>query len=130
MASGRARGLRARSTDAERRMWNALRNRVLAGGEVPAPGTIGPYYADFLCHEARLVVEIDGGQHIGRDETTRDARFAQAGFRIVRFWSNDVMRNLEGVLTALRRTLLETPHPPGPVGPGPSLSHKGRGDAQ
>jgi very-short-patch-repair endonuclease len=95
-------------------MWRALRNRGLAGAKFRRQVPIGPYYADFLCHDAKLVVEIDGGQHASRDERARDARFAADGYRIVRFWNNDVMDNIEGVVTVLRRVLSETPSPSRP----------------
>jgi very-short-patch-repair endonuclease len=103
-----ARKLRSRMTDAERKLWLGLRDRRFEAFKFP----IGPYVADFLCFEERMVLEVDGGQHAGskRDER-RDGWFAENGFRVVRFWNNDVLSNLEGVLTVLVTELNDTPHP-------------------
>jgi very-short-patch-repair endonuclease len=107
-----ARKLRSRMTDAERKLWLALRDRRFEAFKFRRQVPIGPYVADFLCFEERLILEIDGGQHAGskRDER-RDGWFAENGFRVVRFWNNDVLSNLEGVLTLLVTELNDTPHP-------------------
>jgi very-short-patch-repair endonuclease len=109
----RARSLRANITNAERKLWYALRDRRFAGYKFRRQVPVGPYIADFLCYSARLVIEVDGGQHA---ESARDARrdrwFAQNGFRVLRFWNNEVLQNLEGVWTIIFEALQEaTPHP-------------------
>ncbi len=109
----RARKLRAEMTDAERTLWRALRDRRFAGYKFRRQAPIGPYVADFLCYDCRIVVEADGGQHAGSQrDKRRDAWFAANGYRVVRFWNNDILSNLEGVLTVLHEALQEgTPHP-------------------
>jgi very-short-patch-repair endonuclease len=98
----RARALRTRMTNAERKLWFALRDRRSAGFKFRRQVPIDRFIADFICFEARLVVEVDGGQHAEslRDQW-RDRWFAENGFRVVRFWNNEVLSNLEGVLTVL-----------------------------
>ena len=99
---GRARALRAHMSDAERKLWFALRDRRFAGFKFRRQVPIDRFIADFVCFEARLVIEVDGGQHAGslRDRL-RDKWFAANGLRVVRFWNNEVLSNLEGVLTVL-----------------------------
>jgi very-short-patch-repair endonuclease len=98
----RARTLRTRMTDSERKLWFALRDRRFSGFKFRRQVPIDRFIADFICFEARLVVEVDGGQHADsvRDQQ-RDRWFAANGFRVVRFWNNEVLSNLEGVLTVL-----------------------------
>jgi len=98
----RSRALRASMTDAERKLWFALRDRRFAGFKFRRQVPIDRFIADFVCFEARLVIEVDGGQHAGslRDRL-RDKWFAANGLRVVRFWNNEVLSNLEGVLTVL-----------------------------
>ncbi len=102
----RARALRARMTDAERKLWFALRDRRLAGFKFRRQVPIDRFVADFVCFEAPLVIEVDGGQHAGSlHDRWRDRWFAANGFRVVRFWNNEVLSNLEGVLTVLSAEL-------------------------
>ncbi len=102
----RARALRSRMTDAERKLWFALRNRRFAGFTFRRQVPIDRFIADFVCFEARLVIEVDGGQHSGSSQDRwRDRWFAANGFRVVRFWNNEVLSNLEGVLTVLSAEL-------------------------
>lgn len=106
-----ARSLRARMTDAERKLWFALKDRRLQGLKFRRQVPIGPYIADFLCFDLRLVVEVDGGQHAeSLRDADRDCWFADNGFRTLRFWNNDVLSNLEGVLTVISEGAA-TPHP-------------------
>jgi very-short-patch-repair endonuclease len=94
------RDLRRRTTDAERHLWQHLRNRQLAGFKFRRQRPIGRHVADFVCVERHLIVELDGGQHdwqAGADER-RTAALAESGYRLVRFWNNDVLSNTEGVL--------------------------------
>ncbi len=120
--TGAARVLRRHSTDAERVLWRHLRNRQLKGKKFRRQAPIGPYVVDFVCHEARLVVEVDGGQHAqARDrDQARDAWLRSQGYRVLRFWNNEVLRNTQGVLERIAEELgggeeeLSTPSPPHP----------------
>jgi very-short-patch-repair endonuclease len=106
-----ARKLRSQMTDAERKLWFALKDRRFQSFKFRRQVPIGPYVADFLTYESRLVVEVDGGQHAeSARDAERDRWLAENDFRIVRFWNNDVLSNLEGVLTALTTKLHDTPH--------------------
>jgi len=102
----RARELRQRMTNAERKLWYALRDRRFARFKFRRQVPIGRFIADFVCFERRLVIEVDGGQHAEsvRDQW-RDRWFAANGFRVLRFWNNEVLKNLEGVMTVLAETL-------------------------
>ncbi|MDX2223072.1 MAG: endonuclease domain-containing protein [Rhodospirillaceae bacterium] len=106
-ATMRARGLRRRQTDAESVFWSRVRNRQLDGAKFKRQVPIGRFVADFACYEARLIVELDGGQHDA--QSARDIERTQAieglGYRVVRFWNNDVLSNIDGVLDALRAEL-------------------------
>ncbi|MFC5067673.1 endonuclease domain-containing protein [Flaviflagellibacter deserti] len=101
-----ARQLRAELTDCERILWRELRSRRFAGRKFRRQVPIGPYIADFVCLDAKLVIELDGGQHSesARDEI-RDAYLKSAGWTVLRFWNNDMLRNREGVLTVISHTL-------------------------
>jgi very-short-patch-repair endonuclease len=95
----RARDLRRRDTEAEARLWNALRAHRLGGWKWKRQAPFGPYFIDFLCVEAGLVVEVDGGQHAERIEydARRTAYLERAGLRVLRFWNTDVLTNRDGV---------------------------------
>ncbi|MCW5751814.1 MAG: endonuclease domain-containing protein [Alphaproteobacteria bacterium] len=102
-----ARALRASSTEAERRLWFALRDRRLGGHKFRRQVVIGRFIADFLCPAHRLVVELDGGQHgegAARD-AARTAWLEARGYRVLRFWNNDVLENMEGVLVRILAAL-------------------------
>jgi very-short-patch-repair endonuclease len=93
-------------TDAEAKLWFALRDRRFSRFKFRRQVSIGPFVADFVCFDARLVVEVDGGQHAESVSDRRRYRwFAENGFMVLRFWNDDVLRNLEGVLTSLHDTL-------------------------
>lgn len=119
----RARELRRNATDAEKRLWTLLREK-LPSAKFRRQVPIGPYFADFASHAVRLVVELDGGQHEEAADAPRTAFLEREGYRVIRFWNHDVMQNLEGVLATIAAF---TPHPPIVDAMGPSLSHKGRG---
>src|SRR5580698_3360104 len=126
--TGVARQLRARMTDAERKLWFALRDRRFAAFKFRRQVPVGPYIADFLCFESRLVVEVDGGQHAESvRDVERDHWFARNEFRVVRFWNNDVLQNLEGVLTSLAAELNKTPHPSSRLRSTPPSPARGEG---
>jgi len=90
------------------RLWLALRGRRLGGRKFVRQLAIGPYVADFVCRECRLVVELDGGQHANnRRDQSRDAFLTGAGYKVVRFWNNDVMTNMDGVLQSILMELAD-----------------------
>ena len=99
--------LRSNSTDAERNLWAHIRNRRLEGWKFRRQLPVGQYIVDFACPELRLIIEIDGGQHA--EQVLYDlgrTKFLQTkGYRVVRFWNNEVLGNIEGVLEALTLTL-------------------------
>jgi very-short-patch-repair endonuclease len=106
----RARQLRREMTDAERRLWKHLRNDQLGGCTFRRQHPIPPYVADFACVDARVVVEVDGGQHAdSHRDAARDAFLVQHGWRVLRFWNNDVLANTEGVLLQILAALAPTP---------------------
>jgi very-short-patch-repair endonuclease len=109
----RARALRARLTDAERKLWFALRDRRFANFKFRRQVPVGPFIADFVCYDARVVIEVDGGQHAeSSTDGRRDRWFAANDFLVLRFWNNDVLSNLEGVLTSVLDVLRQrSPHP-------------------
>ncbi len=107
MASPMARRLRQAPTDAERKLWSLLRRKQLDGVRFRRQQPIGPYVVDFYCSSCRLVIEVDGGQHDtnrAADEK-RTAWLAMRGYRVLRFWNNEVLTNLDGVFEVLRETL-------------------------
>jgi very-short-patch-repair endonuclease len=102
----RARELRRNSTDAERRLWRALRSK-LPQYKWRRQMPVGPYFADFACFAEKLIIEIDGGQHASAQlYDDRRTRFIEAqGFRVLRFWNNDVMSNADGVIQRIAEEL-------------------------
>ena len=110
MANERARRLRTRPTEAERKLWSVLRSRQLDGFRFRRQAPIGRFIVDFVCLERKLVVEADGGQHA--ESLADDARTAwleSQGFRVIRFWNNDVLANIDGVADTIRRALTDMP---------------------
>ena len=120
-----ARQLRRTQTEAEKRLWHRLNNRQLAGCKFVRQEPIGPYFADFACREHRLVVELDGSQHADSEhDRTRDGFLAQRGYRVLRFWNNEIMTNLSGVLETIYAALDPAP-PPHPAASQLDLSPHG-----
>jgi very-short-patch-repair endonuclease len=120
--------LRREMTDAERALWFKLRNRRLQGFKFRSQWTLGPYVADFCCLEARLVVEADGGQHEEKRDADRSAWLTGQGFRVIRFWNNDVLTNLDGVLEVIVAALAEGKTETKEEDPHPNpLPHAGEG---
>jgi very-short-patch-repair endonuclease len=109
-----SRKLRANQTDAETKLWNRLRNRQINGDKFVRQEPIGQYICDFVCREKHLVIEVDGGQHSesARDEV-RDRELRARGYRVMRFWNNDVLSNIEGVFTVRRSATGGSYHHPG-----------------
>src|SRR5262249_60432661 len=120
----RARRLRRDMTDAERKLWWHLRQLPIASSHFRRQATIGPYLGDFACHEARIVIEVDGGQHAAPGRFASDlarTQFLNArGYRVLRFWNNEVLREIEGVMTVIYQALNEPPAqlPPTPAREG------------
>jgi very-short-patch-repair endonuclease len=104
--SQRARDLRRNATEAETALWRVLRSRQLVGAKFRRQQPLGPYIVDFVDFGHRVVVEADGGQHSenARDEA-RDAWLTQQGFRVLRFWNNDILANPQGVLETIAAEL-------------------------
>jgi very-short-patch-repair endonuclease len=100
--------LRCNTTDAERRLWAALRDRRLQGYKFRRQHPIGPFIVDFACTKHHLVIEADGSQH---DESPSDARrtawLEGQGWRVLRFWNNDILANTEGVVSTILQALSE-----------------------
>jgi len=109
----KARNLRVASTDVERLLWTHLRGRHLGNFKFRRQQPIVGYIVDFVCVQTRLVVELDGGQHAehAAQDAHRTAMLEKNGFRVVRFWNDDVLKNLEGVLEEILRQLEAPPSP-------------------
>ena len=109
--------LRREMTDAEQALWLQLRDRRLGGHKFRRQRSTWPYVADFCCLASKLIVEVDGGQHSKVRDARRTAALKSEGFRIIRFWNNDVLQNMDGVLQLLLEALggekeeEEDPHP-------------------
>ena len=101
--SRRANELRRNQTEAEKLLWYRLRDRRLSGYKFRRQFPIGPYVADFACLSAQLIVELDGGQHAEQTayDAARDHHIRKEGFGVLRFWNNEVVENLDGVLSVL-----------------------------
>ena len=108
----RARKMRANPTLAECRLWAMLRDRRMPEAKFRRQHVIPPYIVDLVCLERSLIIEVDGGQHADSiSDRQRDAYLRRLGFRILRFWNNDVLENSSGVFEMICATL-HTPHPP------------------
>src|SRR5579859_4761526 len=116
-----ARRLRRDMTAAERKLWWRLREVAPKGSHFRRQATIGPYFADFACHSTGVVIEVDGGQHGQSSQITRDrirdAYLRRSGYRVLRFWNNDIRENIEGVLTVICNALNARESPPPPTPP-------------
>jgi very-short-patch-repair endonuclease len=110
-------------TDAERKLWRLLRLRQVSGHKFRRQVPLGRYIADFVCHEARLVIEVDGGQHDSAAplETERTAFLQHEGYRVLRFWNNEVLANLDGVYDVIVAALAEA------ITPTRTLPYRGGG---
>ena len=113
-----SRSLRRKQTEAERKLWNHLRSRCFKDLKFRRQQPVGPYIADFCCLEGKLVVEVDGGQHLehGDEDEQRTKFLKKEGFRVIRFWDNEVLARIEDVLEYIYQTIRETPSPqPSPL---------------
>ncbi len=104
-----ARRLRLQQTDAEKALWTRLRQRQLENVKFRRQQPIGQYIVDFVSFERKLVIEIDGSQHNREKVNDRDEQrttcLKEGGYQVLRFWNNEVLLNLEGVLEGIRETL-------------------------
>jgi very-short-patch-repair endonuclease len=111
-------------TDAEHQLWSALRGHRLNGLSFRRQALIGRFIVDFVCHERRLVIEVDGGQHAeNARDVERDRWLTSKGYRVLRFWNHDVLRNRTGVLETIATAAEKNtplPNPPPQGGRGPS----------
>lgn len=99
-----ARKLRANATDAERILWSRIRSRQL-GAKFVRQFPIGQHVADFACRSAHHIIEVDGGQHNDASDRARTASLASYGYRVIRFWNNEVTENPDGVVDVILREL-------------------------
>jgi adenine-specific DNA-methyltransferase len=121
-----ARALRRNMTDAERVLWRFLRDRQLNGYKFRRQHPIGPYIVDFVCLDKKLIVEVDGSQHAVRidEDAKRSTYFEGRGFKILRFWNNEVLKERESVLSAIVSWLAEN-NPPSPRPSPPETGGEG-----
>jgi len=116
-------------TDAERKLWWRLRRLPTFGSHWRRQATIGHYFADFAEHNLRIVIELDGGQHAKPGQAARDltrsAYLHGRGYRVLRFWNNDVLNDVEAALTAIHAAIKEREVPPTP---NPSPPQAGGGE--
>ncbi|MEQ1710360.1 MAG: endonuclease domain-containing protein, partial [Hyphomicrobium sp.] len=127
-----ARQLRRNQTDAEKVLWSRLRDRQIGGWKFRRQVPFGTYVLDFYCADAKLVIEVDGGQHAeerkSHDEI-RSAFLGSEGVCVVRYWNGDVLKNIDGVIEAIYLELGQRPAPsPGAKRAG--LSPEGRGEIE
>jgi very-short-patch-repair endonuclease len=133
----RARGLRRDATYAEKKLWQYLRRISPGRSHFRRQATIGPYFADFACHQTRILIEVDGGQHADSTTDAKRTSYLEAnGYRVLRFWNNEVLGNIEGVLEVISEAVAgEGPHPrPLPTASGgrgvTAIAAYGRGGEQ
>ena len=104
-----SRELRRNMTDAERLLWSKLKGKQLKGFQFNRQKPIGNYIVDFYCLEAKLVIEVDGGQHYSDEgkqkDRVRDEYMIQNGLRVLRFSDRDVLKNIDGVIETILRHL-------------------------
>jgi len=122
----RARQLRRDQTDAECKLWARLCARQLRGHKFRRQFVISPFITDFCCFEQRVMVELDGGQHADKNapDERRSAFLRSRGYTVLRFWDNEVMENIEGVLEQIAQALKDSTRKPEPS-PFPSPSGRG-----
>ena len=121
MSNTFARALRKSMTDAERKLWRGLRMRQLHGYKFRRQFSLGSYIVDFVCLEARLIIEVDGGQHVEQKygDAERDAWLKSQNFHVLRYWNNQVLNELDAVLADIARVLEATSSLP-PSQPSPA----------
>ena len=109
----RARSLRNAATPAERKLWKYLSRRQVGGRKFSRQMPVGPYYADFLCRELNLIIEIDGYSHEAQQayDAKRTDDLVEHGYRVVRFTNDDVLNDVEGVVREIKQVLADMPTP-------------------
>jgi very-short-patch-repair endonuclease len=119
--------LRKTMTEAERRLWQEIRLRQVDGLKFRRQFSIGRYIVDFACPERKLIIELDGGQHAEQEsyDSDRTKWLESQGYRVMRFWNNEVLTNLEGVKESIYNAISGGEEPPTSV-----LPHKGGGNSQ
>lgn len=107
-----AKTLRKQTTDAERLLWKHLKAKQVEGFKFRRQQPIGKYVVDFVCFEKSIIIEADGGQHAEEKnkDHERDKWLKPQGFKVMRFWNNDILGNIEGVMETIREQCLN--HPP------------------
>jgi very-short-patch-repair endonuclease len=114
----RAREMRRDMTQAEKKLWWQLRQLPLANSHFRRQAAIGPYFADFASHKCRVVIEVDGGGHAEARQMATDKRrtayLASRGYRVLRFWNNEVLKEIEGVMTLIYDAVHRHEPPPTP----------------
>ena len=108
MTSSRAQSLRGNPTEAEKKLWSVLRLQQMDGHRFRRQHLIGAYVVDFVFLDEKLVIEVDGGQHASqaKRDDARTAWLELSGYRVLRFWNNEVLGNIEGVAETIRSELL------------------------
>ncbi len=126
----RARALRRDMTEAEQRLWWHLQRLRVGEGHFRRQATVGPYFADFAHHQAKLVIELDGSGHMGSQTAAKDSArtryLAAQGYEVLRLWNTDVLTNTEGVMSVIHDALVSrsAPHPL----PLPATRKRARGE--
>jgi len=107
----KARTLRSNLTDAEQFIWRRHRHRQIEDHKFRRQRPVGPYIVDFVCLEVKLIIEVDGGQHSDNKtyDTVRDQWLEEKGYRVLRFWNNEVWSNIAGVMEVIRCAVNEPP---------------------
>jgi very-short-patch-repair endonuclease len=114
----RAKAIRSAPTDAEQRLWTILRAKRLSGYKFKRQQPVGSFIVDFVSIRHRLIIEADGGQHSSEVDAGRDAYLKAQGYRILRFWNNDILTNEEGVALTIHNALNAPLPNPSPAGRG------------
>ena len=114
----KAKDLRKNLTDAERKLWSHLSGKQCEGVKFRRQQPIGRFIVDFVSFEKKVIIEVDGGQHSEEIDKERDQWLSDQGFKVLRFWNNEVLQNAEGVFEVITDACFS---------PSPSPSHQGRG---
>ncbi|MCK4909448.1 MAG: endonuclease domain-containing protein [Planctomycetes bacterium] len=120
-----AKNLRKNSTDAEKYLWKHLRNKQLEGLKFRRQEPIGEYIVDFVCFEKCIIIELDGSQHAEQQKKDfkRDRWLIRQGFKVLRFWNNEILKNIEGILEGIMHESLNHPPLTPPIKGGEYLGH-------
>jgi very-short-patch-repair endonuclease len=128
-----ARRLRRNVAAAERKLWWHLKRLSPASSHFRRQAPIGSFFVDFACHEKRIVIELDGGHHNDESQLEKDRRrtalLEASGYRVLRFWNNDVMNNIDGVLAVISESIADTALAMPPT-PDPSPPRKSAGGGE